>query len=163
MLTCPSPYWSIILTKFWQIYPIAAQRLIPARSPNVDEISPNTIIARNPYHFIKDLLVETETCTRETCIWQCPLYVKKCRSYLKSPPFLYFVTLGNIADITYELPTGTRPATRRAARTRTGWGSSSTKSSRRSGPTCSRRGCSSFTPGSRSTPTSETLQGCQKV
>ena len=88
---------------------------------------------------------------------------KKCRSYLKSPPFLYFVTLGNIADITYELPTGTRPATRRAARTRTGWGSSSTKSSRRTGPTCSRRGCSSFTPGSRSTPTSETLQGCQKV
>ena len=77
----PIPLLIKILTKFWQIYPIAAQRLIPARSPNVDEISPNTIIARNPYHFIKDLLVETETCTRETCILQCPLYVKKSAGY----------------------------------------------------------------------------------
>ena len=40
------------------------QRLIPARSPNLEEITPNMILARSPYHFIKDLLLETETCTR---------------------------------------------------------------------------------------------------
>ena len=42
------------------------QRLIPARSPNLDEIAPNMIVARNPYHFVKDLLLETETCTRDS-------------------------------------------------------------------------------------------------
>ena len=50
------------------------QRLVPARSPNLDEIAPNMIVARNPYHFVKDLLLETETCTRDSTRYSqsCP-------------------------------------------------------------------------------------------
>ena len=53
---------------------VGNQRLVPARSPNLDEISPNKIIARGPYHQVKDLLVETETCTRDSTRYSqdCP-------------------------------------------------------------------------------------------
>ena len=40
-------------------------RLFPAREPNLPDIGYNKNIALPPYHTVKDLLVETETCTRD--------------------------------------------------------------------------------------------------
>ena len=40
-------------------------RLLPARSPNI-RWNPNTNIAGEPYHIITDVLVETDTCTRDS-------------------------------------------------------------------------------------------------
>ena len=53
---------------------VGNQRLIPARSPNLNEITPNMIIAQEPYNHVKDLLVETETCTRNSTKFsqECP-------------------------------------------------------------------------------------------
>ena len=41
-------------------------RLLPARSPNIEEWGPNKNIAKGPYHTVTDLLVETDTCKRTT-------------------------------------------------------------------------------------------------
>ena len=45
---------------------VANQRLVPARSPSLTDITPNLNLASPPYNTIKNLLVETETCTRNT-------------------------------------------------------------------------------------------------
>ena len=53
---------------------VSTQRLVPARSPNLEEISPNMNLALPPYNTVKGLLVETETCTRNSTSFQqsCP-------------------------------------------------------------------------------------------
>ena len=44
---------------------VGAQRLIPARSPNLEGgPTPNLNTALPPYNIVKGLLLETETCTR---------------------------------------------------------------------------------------------------
>ena len=43
---------------------VGAQRLIPARSPNLEGVVPNQNTALPPYNIVKGLLLETETCTR---------------------------------------------------------------------------------------------------
>ena len=43
---------------------VGAQRLIPARSPNLEGFVPNWNTALPPYNIVKGLLLETETCTR---------------------------------------------------------------------------------------------------
>ena len=49
-------------------------RLLPARSPNIEEWGPNRNIAKGPYHTVTDLLVETDTCKRNTNVFSqtCP-------------------------------------------------------------------------------------------
>ena len=49
-------------------------RLLKARSPNIGEWGRNQNTGKGPYHFIKDLLVETETCKRNAKPFQqdCP-------------------------------------------------------------------------------------------
>ena len=45
---------------------IGTQRLVPARSLNLPNISPNINTALPPYNIIKGLLLETETCVRDS-------------------------------------------------------------------------------------------------
>ena len=49
-------------------------RLLKARSPNIAEWGRNQNTGKGPYHYIKDLLVETETCKRNATTFQqeCP-------------------------------------------------------------------------------------------
>ena len=53
---------------------VGSQRLIPARSANLLETSQNVNLAGPPYNIIKGLLVETETCKRNTTAYSqnCP-------------------------------------------------------------------------------------------
>ena len=53
---------------------VSTQRLVPARSPNLEDIRPNMNLALPPYNTVKGLLVETETCTRDSTSFQqsCP-------------------------------------------------------------------------------------------
>ena len=45
---------------------VGTQRLVPARSPNLEGLGPNTNLALPPYNTVRGLLVETETCTRDS-------------------------------------------------------------------------------------------------
>ena len=49
-------------------------RLFPAKNPNLADIGYKMNIALSPYNTIKDLLVETDTCTRNSTAWHqnCP-------------------------------------------------------------------------------------------
>ena len=53
---------------------VGAYRLLPARKPNSAHIGYNTNIAFPPYNTIKDLFVETDTCTRDSTEFRqsCP-------------------------------------------------------------------------------------------
>ena len=53
---------------------VGQQRLVSARSPNLVDFSPNMNTALPPYNIMKDLLLETETCIRETDVGsqECP-------------------------------------------------------------------------------------------
>ena len=53
---------------------VGEQRLVPARSPNLVDFSPNMNTALPPYNIMKDLLLETEGCIRNTSIGsqECP-------------------------------------------------------------------------------------------
>ena len=50
---------------------VGAQRLIPARSPNLEGFVPNWNTALPPYNIVKGLLLETETCTRGIIQCRC--------------------------------------------------------------------------------------------
>ena len=45
---------------------VGTQRLVPARSPNMEDLRPNVNLALPPYNTVGGLLVETETCTRNS-------------------------------------------------------------------------------------------------
>ena len=45
---------------------VGTQRLVPARSPNMEDLRPNMNLALPPYNAIEGLLVETETCKRNS-------------------------------------------------------------------------------------------------
>ena len=53
---------------------VGIQRLMPARSPNLEGFGPNWNTGLPPYNIIKDLLLETETCTRNSTAYkqECP-------------------------------------------------------------------------------------------
>ena len=75
------------------------QRLVPARSANLEDLAPNTNLAGPPYNIIKGLLVETETCTRNSTAYSQghdSIHLKLSQKSMQFKRELYKITDFNI-------------------------------------------------------------------